>query len=255
MADLERYGIMNDIHFPFEDKSRYKLALKIFHDVGINQLFLNGDIGEFLGVSTHPSHPIDRIGFAKEVDYINNKFDELQSIFSDIPVTLICGNHCYRFFRFVRDVAPQMWGLLDCPALFKFPDRPGWKFVDYGPSQFVKCGAANLWLRHEPLAGGLAHAKGTAENSYVDIAYGHTHQYAVGTHKKIGPRPFLTKAYSLGWLGDETRNVFDYRGSKDRWVKGVTLVEACKKTGDYSLEFIDLTKIPVLYRGVRYNAK
>jgi hypothetical protein len=143
-----------------------------------------------------------------------------------------------------------MWGLIDCPSLLKFPDRPGWKFVPYGPTQLVKCGESNLYLRHEPLGSGQNPAKMTAEKSIVDIAFGHTHIYQVHTHRKFGPTPIVTKAYSLGWLGDKSRHVFDYRGSKDNWVEGITIVECDTESGDYTLEFVDLRKLPVGVRGL-----
>ncbi len=253
---LETYAILNDIHFPFEDKQRYQLALKILKTIKLNHIYLNGDIGEFQGVSNWPTHPSDRsLTMFQELTYMNKKFDELQELFPGVPVTLIEGNHCYRFFRYIRDVAPAMWGLIDCPSLLKFPERQSWKFVPYGPTQLVKCGASNLYLRHEPLGRGGSHAKQTAESSAVDLAYGHTHTWQTHSHKKFGPRPFVTRAYSLGWLGDKSKNVFDYRGSKDSWVEGFTIVECDPKSGDYTLDFIDLRKIPVLYRGKLFDLK
>lgn len=252
---IERYGILNDIHFPYEDKTRYKIALKIFMEMRIDRLYLNGDIGEFLSWSSHPTHPLDVMKPHAEIDYINKRFDELQAIFPDMPVTLIEGNHCYRFFRYIRDMAPAMWGLIDCPSILKFPDRPGWKFVPYEPSQLVECGKSKLYLRHEPLGSGASPAKMTAESSYIDIATGHSHTYQVFSHKKFGPNPITNKAYVLGWLGDKSRHVFDYRGSKDKWVVGCTLVECDTETKDYNLDFIDLEKIPVFYKGQMFDAK
>lgn len=245
---------MNDIHFPFEDRTAYAVALKILSDVGISHLYLNGDILEAQGVSAHPVHPSEKGSFCHEVDYANKKFDELQALFPDIPVTLIEGNHCYRFFRYIRDIAPQMWGLLDCPSLLKFPERPRWKFVPYGPTQLVKCEESNLYLRHEPLGKGTGHAKQTAESSYIDIGYGHTHTFDIYSHRKFGPNPIANKAYSLGWLGDKSRHCFDYRGPKDRWVKGCTIVEYDTENGAYVLEFIPLETLPALYRSKYYTA-
>lgn len=254
LGNILRYAIFNDIHFPFEDKQRYELALKILQDVlGISHIYLNGDIGEFQSFSAHPKHPADQMASNQEMAYINKRFDELQEIFPDIPVTLIEGNHCYRFFRYIRDLAPQMWGLIDCPQILRFHERPRWKFVPYGPSQLVKCGESNLYLRHEPLGNGQNHSKQTAESSYIDIGYGHTHTYQVHSHKKFGPVPISNTAYSLGWLGDKSRHVFDYRGSKDRWVSGFTIVECDRSSGRYTLEFLNLEKLPVLYRGKSYG--
>lgn len=253
---IKRAGILNDVHIPFEDRQRYELALRIFAHAGIDHLFLNGDVGEFLGVSRHPRHPRDtELGFARELEYLNKKFDEIMEMFPGVPVTYICGNHEYRFFRFIRDLAPQMWGILDCPDILKFSERPRWRFVDYGPEQLVRVGESRLYLRHEPLGGGANPAKATAEKSVVDVAFGHTHIYQVHQHRKFGPTPYLVKAYSLGWLGDRSRNVFDYRGPKDNWVLGCSLVEWDTETGDYSLDFIDLTKFPVRYRGQTFSPR
>lgn len=252
----EKYGIINDVHIPYHDKTRLKVALKLFAAAKVDHIYLNGDICEFLAVSTHPKPPTERgLGFSKEIDAANKVFDEMQQQFFEVPVTYISGNHEGRFFRYVRDIAPEMWGLIDCPDLLNFPERPYWKFVDYGPDQLVRCGKSNLYLRHEPLGGGASHAKLTAESSVCDVAYGHTHTFQTYSHKKFGPKKITTKAYSLGWLGDSSKSVFDYRGARDRWVHGCTIVEADVKSGEYTLEFICLDKLPVLYRGEKFDAR
>lgn len=249
---IVQYAILNDVHFPFENKSAYAVALKILQSLpALGGIYLNGDIGEFQGVSAWPVHPTEKnINLFAELTYLNNKFDELQNLFPEVPVTYICGNHEYRLFRFIRDLAPQLWGVMpDCPTLLKFEQRPRWKFVDYSVSQIERCGKSNLYLRHEPLVGGANHSKGTAVKASVDIAYGHTHTYQTNMHRKFGPKPYDTKAYSLGFLGDRTRKVFDYRGSKDDWIEGMTVVDCETKSGDYSLEFVRMNKLPVLFRG------
>ncbi len=254
-SDVVNYLIFNDVHFPQEDRIRYKIALKIAKEIpNLAHIYLNGDIGEFAGFSTWPKHPGESHQSIVEIEYMNKKFDELCDLFPDIPVTLIEGNHCHRFFRYIRDIAPQMWGLVNLPSLLKFPERPKWDYVIYNPDQIKKCGAANLWLRHEPLAGGANHAAATAVKSSVDLAYGHTHVWQYGSHKKFGPADMFTRAYSLGWLGDKNKSCFDYRGSKDNWCEGFTRVECHVPTGNYNLEFIDLRKIPVFYRGELYDA-
>lgn len=255
MADLESYAVFTDIHFPYEDRQRYELALRILDTIpSLAGIFLNGDIGEFQSVSRWPVHPKENMGFCAELDYLNKRLDELQTRF-DLPTVYASGNHEDRFFRFVRDVAPQIFGLLDCPTLLKFPDRPKWRFVPYGPTQIYRCGKSNLWLRHEPIGGGANPAKPTAEKSVVDIAFGHTHVYQEYTHRKFGPTPYLVRAYSLGWLGDKSRPCFDYRGSKDNWNLGFTIVECDPSSGEYQLDFISLERLPVFYRGRRFDLK
>lgn len=257
-SSLEDYLIFNDVHFPYEDRQRYQLALKIGRHIQqsgkLSGIYLNGDICEFSGVSSWPQHPTDKMDFCTELAYANKKFDELMELFPDIPVTYICGNHEYRFFRYVRDIAPAIFGTIDCPKLLQFERRPRWRFVDYSPDQLVQLGGSKLYLRHEPLGGGRGNsAKVTAENALCDIAFGHTHTYQVSTHRKFGPSSVVTKAYSLGFLGDKSRHVFDYRGARESWVEGVTHVQVHRKSGDYDLQFIDLRQIPVLYRGQRFD--
>ena len=253
------YWIFNDIHFPYEDKQRYAIALQImqkFHELKGNKpagIYLNGDIGEFAPFSSWPKDP-DLFTGQAEIAYINKKFDELSELFPATPVTLIEGNHCYRFFRYIRDNAPALAGLINIPQLLRLKDR-GWGWVPYGPDQLCQCGASNLYLRHEPIGGGVNSAKGTAESVYVDTAFGHSHTWQYHSHRKFGPSPYVVRAYSLGWLGDKTRSVFDYRGSRERWVEGFTHVECDSETGHYTLDFIDLRWMPVLYRGEIYSAR
>lgn len=238
---LVTYAVLNDIHFPFQGPAYYK-ALDIMRGThNLTHIYLNGDIAEIESVSSHPKNPGAQRALKAELDYVNQKFDQIGSMFPGVPVTLIEGNHCYRVFRYIRDVAPEMWGLVHLPELFRFPEREAWTFVPYGPTQWVRCGETrDLWLRHEPLGGGVSHAKATAEKAYVSLLYGHTHQFQQFTAKKHGPKPFLVTATSCGWLGDITKDCFDYRGSKDNWVSGFTLVECNELTGDYEVRFIYL---------------
>lgn len=204
-------------------------------------IYLNGDIAEIESVSTHPKSPSAQKALLSELDYVNKKFDQLEKMFSGIPIHYICGNHEYRIYRFIRDVAPQMWGMLKLPSIFRFDERKSFKFYDYGPTQLVKIGSAkNLYCRHEPLVGGANHAKGTAEKSIHSIIYGHTHVYQSYTHKKFAEKPFNVTAISNGYLGNISAECFNYRGSKDNWQLGFSRVDVDEKSGDYEVRFISL---------------
>lgn len=229
-----QYAVLNDIHFPYESKAYYKALKKIEGFPKLKCIFLNGDIAEIESVSTHPKTPAAQSSLLKELDYINEKFDELEKRFPSILVCMIEGNHCYRIFRFIRDVAPSLWGMVETPKLFRFEER-NWHFVPYGPNQWQKCGKTNLWLRHEPLVMGMNCAKLTAEKSTVNILFGHTHTYAQYSHKRNGPEPQIVTATSGGWLGDINRDCFDYRGNKDNWRLMFTRIDCDEDTGEYEL--------------------
>lgn len=235
-----QYAILNDIHFPFEAKAYYTALSQMQSWPALREIFLNGDIAEIESVSSHPRGPLAERLLINELEYTNKKFDQLQNLFPKIPVNYISGNHEYRVYRYLRDVAPQLWGMLSMPELFKFKER-GWMFHDYSCDQLVKCGKAKgLYVRHEPLVGGVNHAKGTAEKSVVSIIYGHTHVYQQYSHKKFGPSPYLVTAMSNGFLGNIKADCFNYRGSKDNWINGFARVDVDERTGEYEARFVAL---------------
>jgi predicted phosphodiesterase len=237
------YSVINDVHIPYQAKAYYD-AIKLMKTwPNLKHIYLNGDIAEIESVSTHPKTEGAKRLLLDELDCLNSELDALAKTFPDANVTFVEGNHCSRVFRYIRDVAPEMWGLVHLPTLLKFDKRDGWLFVPYGPSQWVKCGKTHdLWIRHEPLGGGMGHAKVTAERSYVSVLYGHTHQYQQHTIKKIGPKPYHVTATSGGWLGDIKQPCFDYRGCKDNWQLGFTRIDCDESTGEYELRFIRLEK-------------
>ncbi len=239
---IKQYAVLNDIHFPYENKVAYKKALDIMKALpNLEHIYLNGDIGEIESVSKYTRSPQAANILKNEIDYINNKLMELETMFPNVPVTYIEGNHEHRVHTFILNIAPQFWGMNSIEELFHFDKRPHWKFIPYTNSQWVRCGKTNdLYLRHVPLGTGQNHSKGTAEKIYVSLLYGHTHGYQQYTHKIHGPRPYTVTATSNGWLGDITKDCFNYRGVKDVWVNGFSIVECDEETGKYEIKFIRL---------------
>lgn len=204
-------------------------------------IYLNGDVAEIESVSSHPKSRTSQQYLMDELAYTNLRFDELEKMFKGIPVHYISGNHEYRMYRFIRDLAPQLWGMLEEPLLFHFDRRPNFKFYDYCPTQLVRVGKTkDLYARHEPLAGGQNHSKGTAEKSVVSLIYGHTHTHQTYVSKKFGPEPYNVRAISNGYLGDLNQPVFNYRGSRDNWQQGFSRVDCDPKTGEWDSHFIYL---------------
>lgn len=238
---LATYAVLNDIHFVYESPAYYAALAQMKNWPNLKHIYLNGDIAEIESVSTHPKGPTAQKSLLVELDYLRERLDEIEKMFPGVPVTYLSGNHEYRMYRFIRDVAPEMWGMLHAPTLLNFDRRPSWRYVDYGPSQLVKIGATtDLYCRHEPLAGGQVHAKGTAEKSIVSIIYGHTHVIQSYTAKKFGPKPYWVHAFSNGWLGNLQNPCFDYRGSKDNWQLGFGRVDCDEASGVWEYKFIRL---------------
>lgn len=233
---IEEYVIFNDAHWPYES-SLYDTALDFLETRPLlKSIYLNGDLLEVESLTSHPRHPLGIKFFKDEIDYGNARFDELEVRFQGVPVHLNEGNHCYRFFRYLRDKAPELFGLkgMSIPEQFEFKKRKDYSFLEYSPTQLKRCGKSNLYLRHEPIGSGSGHAKTTAERSIIDIAYGHTHVYQEYTDKKFGPIPLINTATSLGWIGDSREEIFGYRPAKEHWCELFTLVQCEVKTGAYT---------------------
>lgn len=247
-------GILNDIHWPYEGPA-YHLALKVFKEIGIDILYLNGDAGEFVSVMTHVKSPLDEFLFVNERDQINRHLNTIQEKAGCKQVVWLGGNHEHRLARCLALVAPMFYGLgNDIETQFRIKERDGFSYIGYFPRQLFRCGESNLWLRHEPLASGMNHALNTAKQSVVDIAYGHLHQHQVASHKKMTEfgKDHTNYAYCLGWQGNIHSDKFNYRGSKDNWVSGFTIVEWVAR-GFYRLEFIHVMDRECYYRGKVYK--
>ena len=235
---IEQYAILNDIHFPFESQAYYVAIDEMRKWDNLKAIYLNGDVAEIQSLSRHPKSPKEVQLLIDELDYVNQKFDTLQNLFPGVPVYYIEGNHEYRIYRYLRDVAPSLWGMLSAPNLFKFPERPGWLFFDYGPNQLVKVGKTkDLYARHEPVSSGVNCAKQTAEKYYVSVIFGHTHVYQTYTVKKMGPAPYNVTAWSNGFMGDISNPCFNYRSPKENWQLGYMRIDCESRTGAYECRF------------------
>lgn len=255
MSGIEEYAILNDIHFPYESP-HYDLVISFLESRPLlKHIYLNGDILELEAPSRHLKDPRGIKHVQYEFDYGNMRLDEIEGKFSGIPVTFLEGNHCYRFARFISERCPELFGLrgLTVSDQLLFSERSQFTYVPYGPSQLSQCGASKLFLRHEPLSGGVGCARKTAQESLVDLAFGHTHIYEVGRHRKFGPEPKLTTAYSLGWLGNRDASIFNYRSAKENWTEMFSLVQCNIETGDYHLHAIDVSKGSFTFEGRAYG--
>jgi len=252
---LALYGILNDIHFPYEDKVAYELALKVLSDQpNLAHIYLNGDVPEFEAVTAHQKYMLAKDYLFEEVEYTNKRLDELQDRFPGTPITWISGNHEYRLERFLERQARELYGCgMDMVTLFNLAGR-GIDWVPYGPRQLVKCGQSDLYLRHEPLSSSRTHSKITAEGSNVSIAYGHTHTYQEYSVKRLSVESPIITATAVPFLGDIKAKVFNYRGSKDNWQNGFAIVSCDTESFKHVIDVIIIEDNRCMFGGKIYEA-
>lgn len=233
---IENYLIINDVHVPFHCKKSFSIFKKILKDHPPNRLYLNGDIPEFESVSRHTKRPNHIRFLIEEIAETNRYLDDIQKIYKG-PITWLYGNHEYRLDRYLVNMAPMLIGSVTCNDAFKIHQRSKFNSISYMPRQLIRCGKSNLYLRHEPVGGGINHAKSTSEKSDFDVAYGHCHTIQSFTTKRLGG--FRKRSYALPCMLDWDNENFDYRGPKDNWTKGFTHVQAETKTGHYHLQCVE----------------
>lgn len=212
--------LIPDCHFPWHHRRAYRLMLKAASSLPIKAVYLLGDYADFFAVTSHQKDPRLPQMLEKEIEAVNSGLDELSSTFKRAKFYYIEGNHEFRLARYLQERAPALFGMVDCPTLFKMGERPNWHWIPYGPNQKVKILNSKLWARHEPLG---ASAKATATNAGASLVYGHIHRIEESHKVAIDGNNHI--AFSCGWLGDKRKDqVFGYVKRHHEWQLGFGLV-------------------------------
>ena len=243
--------IIPDTHIPFHDKRAYKLMLQVAKNAvpKLNGVYILGDFGEFASVSSHPKDPDIESRFSKELEAVNAHLDELDELFPEAEKVFIEGNHEYRFSRFLRDKAPQLFEVTNAKSLLKMDDR-GWKWIPYGPNQKVKVLGSKLYARHEPTSGGEHVAAGTVKKSGASVIFGHVHK--IQEHQTVMLNGDNHRGITCGWLGDKNHKVFNYTQSHNQWALGFAIVTVLPD-GTFFSQTLHIINYQVVYGGKVYR--
>ncbi len=216
--------IIPDTHIPYEDKRSYELMLKIARQglPHIDSVVILGDYGEFATVGSHPKDPDLENFLKKETDAVNERLNQLDRLFPKAEKVYIEGNHENRFDRYIRDKAPQLYGLMSIKKLLRLDKRPGWKWIPYGPNQKVKVLNSKLYARHEPAGSGDYTAAQTVRKCGASVVYGHTHR--VQEYQTVMLNGDSHRAINSGWLGDANHKIFEYVKNHHQWGHAFSIV-------------------------------
>ena len=103
--------LLSDIHIPYHDVEAIKVALNEGKQLGIDTIYLNGDILDFFMLSFHEKNPKNRPSLRNEIDMAREFFAYLRQEFPKATIYFKPGNHEYRLERYLYIKAPE---LLDC---------------------------------------------------------------------------------------------------------------------------------------------
>ena len=234
MGRLEAALVLSDPHVPYEDKRAWGLMLKVGKALKPHHLIVNGDLADFYSVSSHSKDPARTSQLDVELSEVHRALNELDGLGAKTK-KFIEGNHEDRLTRYLRDKAPELYGIIDIPTLFRLKER-GWEHTPY--KSYTKVG--KLHITHDVGSSGRNATFKALDTFQHSVITGHSHrmQYIVEGNA-IGEYKLSAQ---FGWLGD--REQIDYmhqaRVNKD-WALGFGVGYVDAVTG-----IIYLTPVPII---------
>jgi predicted MPP superfamily phosphohydrolase len=203
---------LNDLHCPFQDNAAVKAVLDFIKDLSPDIVFLLGDILDFADISHFCRNPLrslsreeieEAAAQSKDTgpDYVlqaamqrelNEAYKFLEGVRKAAPkarIKYVFGNHEYRFYRFLMEKAPELFGLtragkdqrhksvLSVDYLLRFDDLDIDSVFSGMRESYIQWGAY-LILGHFNVV--RAHsgwtAKALVEQKNISLVQSHTHR-------------------------------------------------------------------------------
>lgn len=236
---LERILIIPDTHVPFEDGGAFAVLMAAARVLRPHTIVFLGDFADFMSVSFHPrTLSVRGYTLEEEVAAVNARLDEIQAL-GATRVVFCKGNHEYRLERYLSEKAPELFGLVDTAALFRFAER-GWECVEY--RHHLKIG--KMHFTHDVGHAGI-YAHRQSRMAYEgNVVIGHVHRCSMevaGTSK--GPSHV---GIALGWLGDKKAIDYMHAAKAAQWTLAFGIAYHERDTGN-----VHVVPIPIVdYRCV-----
>lgn len=189
-----------DTHRPFHDKRAWELVLKAGKTLKPDVLVHLGDMADFYSVSSHRKDPSRALMLKEEIGDVNVGFDELDDL-GAVEKKFVGGNHEDRLVRYLIDKAPELFGMMDIPNLFKLEER-GWEYTPYKDHTQV----GKIYATHDIGTAGRYTAFRALETFQANIVTAHTHRFSYLVEGDATGDAHVST--TLGWLGD--LNQVDY---------------------------------------------
>jgi hypothetical protein len=244
---LEPILLVPDSHHPHVDKRAWNLMLKAGRALKPKHLIVIGDLADFFSVSSHSKDPARATNLAAEVKAVNVALDQLDALGAKHR-RFIGGNHEDRLVRYLADKAPELFGLVTVPQLFRLKER-GWSYTPYKSD--TKLGKA--YFTHDVGTAGRYSTFKALDTYQHTVITGHAHRMsyvvegnAVGEYKLSA---------QFGWLGDA--NKVDYmvrcKVLKD-WALGFGVGYLNPSTGIVYLQPVPIVNYSLVLNGRLFEA-
>jgi hypothetical protein len=196
-------GVLNDIHFPYQDNTALSLALDYLRLVKPEIIILNGDILDCYSESSFTQDPSKR-KMKEEILIVRNFLDTLRKTFPTSRIIFKEGNHEFRHKSFLARKAPEIFGIEEF-RLEKLLglEEFGIEWIDN--KRLIEVGKLTVVHGHEFGRGFFAPvnpARGFYSKAKKSVMGGHHHQISSHSAKTINGHQHV--AYSVGCLCDIT---------------------------------------------------
>lgn len=116
-----RFVVISDIHFPYEDATALGAVLKFIKSQNLQTIIMNGDILDMYDVSRFDKSPERVNSLQGELDKAIDFFSKLRKAQPNAKIVFICGNHEKRLERYLWKHS-ELFSLdaLKIPNLLKF---------------------------------------------------------------------------------------------------------------------------------------
>lgn len=204
--NLQKIGILSDIHVPFHSVDAVVAAIKYLKINEIDCLYLNGDTFDQYSISRHERDP-DLRDYPREVEMCRNFLQKLRDIFPTIPIYFKAGNHENRHQRYINQQAEEFAQLneLQFDKFFRLDVLD----IKYVPDwQGMEMGDLLVLHGHELMAGGMNPSQSTFNKTFCNTLIGHVHR-TTNTIKKTGFKQYI-HTYSTGCLTQLSPKYYPY---------------------------------------------
>lgn len=213
---------LSDVHFPYQDRSAWALALAVIKRVKPDLVWIGGDFVDFYAVSRYDKTPHRKLGLQDEIDSAVEGFWQLRRAAGKrAEIVWQVGNHEERLQKYLWGKAPELSVLrsLSVEGLFSL-DKVAIRFVGDYRAQAV----GKLWHLHGDKApgGNVNPARGKMAAIHDNIIFGHHHKIQVEYQRDLNG--VVRGAFANGCLCGLEPEFAPYND----WSQGVSVVRYTK---------------------------
>ena len=191
--------LVGDFHIPFIDKKAVNVMLKIHQHVKPETVIINGDMLDFIELSTFTRDKLDDRPIGRSIRDATNIIKKLQRYST---VIYHVGNHELRLEKYLLNNAPEIKDLINLNDLINNNLKTNIKFVPMiGRDSMASYFDNQLLVGHfnKALKYSGATAKALVERFKINIVQSHTHR--LGTYYTTGSKAIF-QGHEAGCLCD-----------------------------------------------------